>query len=56
MHGTLAHAVYDKPTTYEKPTTRVFRFVLTMTLLLIVLAVEVGWVALLGYGLVFLFS
>jgi hypothetical protein len=50
MHGTLAHTVY------ERPTLRVFRFVLTMTLVLIVLALEVGWVALLGYGLVFLFS
>jgi hypothetical protein len=44
MHDTLAHTVY------ERPTLRVFRFVLTMTLVLIVLALEVGWVALWAMG------
>ena len=54
MHGTIAH--HSEHAVSEKPKHRVPRFILPLALVLVVLAVEAGWVALLGYGIVFLFS
>ena len=58
-----ANARYDHTSelTYssasEKPRSRIFgRFWPIALVVLVLLAVEVGWVAVLGYGLVFLFS
>jgi hypothetical protein len=58
MQATTAHlSDHSAP---EKPKSGIFgrlwRKTLVLVGLAVVLAVEVGWVALLGYGLVFLFS
>jgi hypothetical protein len=49
-------AVLSDSSASEKVESRFFERVWLIALVLVVLAVEVGWVALLGYGLVFLFS
>jgi hypothetical protein len=58
MHATTAHL--SDHSASEKPKSRIFgrfwRIALVFVGLAVVLAAEVGWVAVLGYGLVFLFS
>jgi hypothetical protein len=49
-------AVLSDSSASEKVESRFFERVWLIALVLVVLAVEVVWVALLGYGLVFLFS
>jgi hypothetical protein len=54
MHATLTNL--SEHAVSEKSTPRISRFILPIALILVVLAVEAGWVALLGYGVVFLLS
>jgi hypothetical protein len=55
MHATTTAQLSDHSGS-EKSKPRVFGHILAMALVAVVLAAEAAWVAMLGYGLIFLFS